>query len=100
MAQPVFPSIEQQTEEWRMKPAAVLTDLQSTGAAVFRWQRSSTDSYHFERTEPREHVLHQRDACAHAIACRCWRPAGVGWADSQWSGAIAAAQPIRELGHS
>lgn len=57
MAQPVFPSIEQQTEEWRMKPAAVLTDLQSTGAAVFRWQRSSTDSYHFERTEPREHVL-------------------------------------------
>ena len=57
MAQPVFPSIEQQTEEWRMKPAAALTGLQSTGAAVFRWQRPSTDSYHFERTEPREHVL-------------------------------------------
>lgn len=57
MSQPFAFSIEQQTEEWRMKPAAALTGLQSTGAAVFRWQRFSTDSYRFERTEPREHVL-------------------------------------------
>jgi AraC family transcriptional regulator len=57
MSQPVVPSIEHQTEQWRMKPAAALTGLESTGAAVFRWQRSSTDCYRFERTDPREHVL-------------------------------------------
>lgn len=57
MTEPVVPSIEQQTEQWRMKPAAALTDLESTGAAVFRWQRSSTEYYRFERTAPREHVL-------------------------------------------
>ncbi len=40
-----------------MKPAAALTDLESTGAAVFRWQRSSTDLYHFERAAPRDYAL-------------------------------------------
>lgn len=57
MSEPVVPSIEQQAEQWRMKPVAALTELESTGAAVFRWQRSSTERYRFERTAPREHVL-------------------------------------------
>lgn len=57
MSEPVVPSVEQQAELWRMKPAAAVTDLPSTGAAVLRWQRSTTTPYRFERTAPREHVL-------------------------------------------
>lgn len=57
MPQPLLPSVYQQVQQWRMKPAAVLTDLPSTGAAVFRWRRTSTDMYRFERTTPRDYTL-------------------------------------------
>lgn len=57
MPQMLLPSIHEQVQEWRMKPAAVLTDLASTGAAVFRWRRLSTDMYRFQRTTPRDYTL-------------------------------------------